>query len=1047
MEVDRIRASVVALMAALATVAAVAGPWVTAAEAQYFGRNKVQYDAFDFRVLKTEHFDIYYYPEEREAVELAARMAERWYERLTRLFNHEMESRQPIILYADHSDFEQTTALGGTIDEATGGVTEAFKRRVILPMAGPLRETDHVLGHEMVHAFQFDITSRSRQALGGGFPTVLALPLWVAEGMAEYVSLGPIYPLTAMWMHDAARRGTMPSFRELAYNPRAFNPYRYGHAFWAYIAGRWGDPVVGEILKIAGQTRDVGMAITAVLEIPPDALIAEWEQATFAAYDSVVAKTFGPDEYGSVVVSPELGSGRFNIAPVLSPDGERVVFLSEKDLFSIEMFMADARTGAIERKILKTALDPHFESLQFINSSGAWHPNGREFVFAGISKGQPIITIIDTERGKRVREFKIPETGEIFNPAWSPDGKYIAFTANVGGFLDLFILNVETGARRRLTEDPYAELQPAWSPDGRWIAVATDRFSTDLDDLSYGDYQLALIDVESGAVRPVSGTETGKNINPQWSGDGASLFFLSDANGITNIYRVDIEGGEPRQITNLTTGVSGITDLSPAFSVAMDGNSLVFSAFWGDRYTIHRIDDASILAGGPVEPPLTEVNPAVLPPADRPVGDVMAMLSNADLGLPRTSDDFETVKYKAGLSLDYIAPPQVAVGSDRFGTYVGGGTALFWSDILGRHQLSTILQVNGSLQDIAAVVGYQSRQNRWNWGLVVAQVPILTQSFALEGTEQGDVIEHQFRQRQTNREVSGIVSYPLSRVQRLDFSLRYQNIAFDNELTSRTFSGFTGQQIDEVDIQFPSCQQELVPFCSPSPLSLGSATASLVYDNTFFGFTGPILGQRYRFEVAPTIGSLDMIGTLADYRHYIMPIRPYTLAGRILHFGRYGSGGEDPRIFPLFLGYQALIRGYDVGSFEGLECVVPVIDETFVGRPNSGCPVYDQLFGSRMAVTNLELRIPIPQGLGVRNSLGFPPVTLGLFFDAGVAWWSERTALRIGGNNAPWNLVTSYGVAMRVNFFGALLLELDFVHPNDRPTKGWYWQFGLTPGF
>src|SRR6266508_4227180 len=158
--------------------------WAVArrAEAQYFGRNQVRYQSFDFRILKTEHFDLYYYPEEAEAAELAARMAERWYGRLSRLLSHDLRQRQPIILYASQPHFRQTTTVGG-IGEGTGGVTEPFKRRVVLPMAGPLAETDHVLGHELVHAFQFDITARSGSAFAP--PTATQMPLWFIEGMAE----------------------------------------------------------------------------------------------------------------------------------------------------------------------------------------------------------------------------------------------------------------------------------------------------------------------------------------------------------------------------------------------------------------------------------------------------------------------------------------------------------------------------------------------------------------------------------------------------------------------------------------------------------------------------------------------------------------------------------------------------------------------------------------------------------------------------------------------------------------------------------------------
>src|SRR5687767_4476590 len=154
--------------------------------AQYFGRNKVQYEKFDFKVLSTEHFDIYYYPEEAAAVQLAARMAERWYARLSGVLKHELSGRQPLILYAAHPHFQQTNTLPGDIGEGTGGVTEMFKRRIVLPFAGGLAETDHVLGHELVHAFQFDMASRRDFEGGAAGPAVMALPLWFIEGMAEY---------------------------------------------------------------------------------------------------------------------------------------------------------------------------------------------------------------------------------------------------------------------------------------------------------------------------------------------------------------------------------------------------------------------------------------------------------------------------------------------------------------------------------------------------------------------------------------------------------------------------------------------------------------------------------------------------------------------------------------------------------------------------------------------------------------------------------------------------------------------------------------------
>ncbi|MFC2169854.1 hypothetical protein ACFLRM_04745 [Acidobacteriota bacterium] len=173
--------------------------------AQYFGRNKVMYENFDFQVMKTEHFDIYFYSEMKEAALHAARMAERWYERLARMFNYDLRGRQPLILYSSSPHFQQTSVIPQAIGEGVGGVTEAIKRRIILPMGPSLKDSDHVIGHELVHAFQYDISAKSNTSFGRITSPTQQLPLWLIEGLAEYLSIGPQDAHTAMWMRDSIR--------------------------------------------------------------------------------------------------------------------------------------------------------------------------------------------------------------------------------------------------------------------------------------------------------------------------------------------------------------------------------------------------------------------------------------------------------------------------------------------------------------------------------------------------------------------------------------------------------------------------------------------------------------------------------------------------------------------------------------------------------------------------------------------------------------------------------------------------------------------------
>jgi hypothetical protein len=212
-------------------------------------------------VLRTPHFDIYFYPSEQDAASVAARMAERWYVRLSTVFHHPLSGRQPLILYATQSQFQQTNVVGG-VGEGTGGVTEGLRRRIVLPTGGTLDDLNHVIGHELVHAFQYDITGSGNPNTRGRLPAATDLPLWFIEGMAEYLSLGPAAPLTAMWMRGGVQdsvKDSLPSYRQLE-DPRFF-PYRYGQALLAYVGGEWGDERIGDLLRQAGRMRSIDQAI------------------------------------------------------------------------------------------------------------------------------------------------------------------------------------------------------------------------------------------------------------------------------------------------------------------------------------------------------------------------------------------------------------------------------------------------------------------------------------------------------------------------------------------------------------------------------------------------------------------------------------------------------------------------------------------------------------------------------------------------------------------------------------------------------------------
>ncbi|MEO5511328.1 MAG: peptidase S9, partial [Longimicrobiales bacterium] len=693
------------------------------ASAQYFGRNKVQYRAFDFQIIKTEHFDVYYYPVEREAALDAARMVERSYGRISRVLQHEFQERKPVILYASHSDFQQTNALQGELDESTGGVTESLKSRMILPFTGSYADFDHVLTHELVHGFQYDVILH-RSVASDVNPFMVRLPLWFMEGMAEYLSIGTIDAHTQSWLRDAVLDGYLRDINEMSQRDDYLS-YRFGQSLWAYIGSKWGDEVVGILLEKAPRL-GVERAFSSTLGMSLGELSKEWQAEVRKTYLMQVTEHSRPETFAQKLTKHDKLYDPWFLSPAISPDGSTMVYLSQREGFSMDMWLADARTGKVKDRLISSAKNADFESFRYMSSSAAFSNDGMSLAFVAKSGGTDALYIYDVRRKKVVQKLKF-ELSALQSPTWSPDGQSIAFSGIEGGISDLYVTD-KKGKLTRITQDRFADLLPAWSPDGSTIAVTTDRGpTTDLKDLKYGMYRIALIDVASGYATILPHQDAGKNVNAVWSPDGTKLIWVNDRTGVNNLYLYDMKTTELSQITDLISGAIAVGPLSPVLSWASRSGRLLFGHFESAGYNIYGIEDplalpripviesrALVVAapegaiGGSSLPVIAALKPdssatgasyyrqgtELRPSHELPVGttvaapvSVAALLDSAALMLPDTTD-FSTAKYNVKFSADMIGRPQIGTQlGGIYGNGVTGGTYVVLSDMLGNHNI------------------------------------------------------------------------------------------------------------------------------------------------------------------------------------------------------------------------------------------------------------------------------------------------------------------------------------------------------------------------
>ncbi len=971
--------------------------------AQYFGQNKPSYEQFDFELYKTPHFDIYHYFDSPERVNQLAGLAEKWYYYHQQVLIDTFDTRNPLIIYSNHADFQQTNTIHSRIEVGTGGVTEGMKRRVVLPVTFSHHQTDHVLGHELVHAFQYHILTKDVEI---SLAAINNIPLWMIEGMAEFLSLGSVNSQTALWMRDALIHDQFPTLKQMTMSYR-YSPYRYGHAFWAFISYKYGEQYIPRLFKAAAAT-GYEQAIGDVLMLSTDSLSILWKE-TLAAH---LLKTVNDSTFsiiGKPLISKKNG-GRYNLNPSLSPNGKYIVFLSERDLYDIDLFMADTHNGEVLSRIYTATSHDEIDALNFIETSGSWSPDSRFFAFIAFKKGQSECFVFDVKKKAIVKEIKIEDVDEISWPAWSPSGEFIAFAGLKEGVSDIYVYNRQSRQVENLTQNRYSCMQPAWTPDSKAIVYVTDQPVVTQSQQTNVYYNIGLLNINTGTNVILRTFDDAKNLNPIVPQGGEKILFLSDRDGRRNLYAINLKSNELFQVTDYPTGIIGMTEYSPALSVA--GDTLCYSMLWDGQFKIYQTTLSYIKRNvKPVYQHQFQPTASRLMPYSSIPSQVETNLYFNRRPLKQPIDSFYTDHIEPKFKLDYLGNASVGVMTGRFGTGMAGSVEAMFSDILGQNMLYTAISINGEIYDFGGQVAYVNKKNRIKFGAGLSHIPYRSGSYSYESDTlpDGDVLQtlnYTFRRTYEDK-VSLFTFLPVNKTRRIELGVAYAIYNYRIEKI---------KDINNYSSIYSGKKERL-----PAPPGFGTAIvdAAFVIDNAKMGLASPVEGKRLRIQMEKYLHKLDMHTLLIDYRRYFF-LKPYSLAFRIYHYGRYGSDADSDRLNQLFLGSPWFVRGYDLGDFYGDE----TIDPSTISM--------NQLIGSRMLVTNLEWRIPFtgPKEIAwIRSQFLFSEMAF--FLDGGLSWnkdsyptWSLSTTS--SRKRIP---VFSAGLAYRINLFGAMVIEPFYAFP------------------
>ncbi len=504
---------------------------------QDFGKNRVQYNDFDWVFYRFDRFDIYFYRGNDELAAQTARFTEKELIRIENLLDAPLDDRVQILVFNNLSDLKQSNVNSNDDEDyQANGVTRISGRRLFVYFDGSYKNLKENLRSGLAEVVLSNLIYGSfTESIRNS--ALLNLPGWYTEGLISYLGSPGQNTEMETWVRDGFLSGKYKNINVLMEQDARYA----GHSIWNYIAETYGQKVIKNVVYMAIVNRNIESGFLYILGNDLETVIGGWKDWLAKKYR----------ENDNLPPLPEKGllkiPKRHRITQTAaSPDGRYLSYVVQR--FSrYRVYLYDFEKN--KRKKILTDGYRIAQNSDYSYPIMTWHPNGEIMAMITEEKGFIYLNYYNL-KDKNWEKKPFFKFDKILSFSYSEDGKRFLMSAVKDGQSDIFIYTILNTKIEQLTNDSYDDLHPAWIEGGRRVAWSSNRPNNVLknneeatvfpkNDLDLFAMPAAVPD-DTAEIWRLTQSPNVDEIAPKAYQPGF-VTFLSDRSGVRNRHLIEID--------------------------------------------------------------------------------------------------------------------------------------------------------------------------------------------------------------------------------------------------------------------------------------------------------------------------------------------------------------------------------------------------------------------------------------------------------------------------------------------------------------------------